>query len=38
MMGTDRFKPSDFYDNGVMRELDESGFLDGLYPAKATPK
>ena len=30
-IGTERFKPSDFYDNSIMKELDESGFLDALY-------
>ena len=26
-----RYEPEDFYDDSFMRELDESGFLDGLY-------
>jgi ABC-type nitrate/sulfonate/bicarbonate transport system substrate-binding protein len=26
-----RYKPEDFYDDSLMRELDESGFLDRLY-------
>jgi ABC-type nitrate/sulfonate/bicarbonate transport system substrate-binding protein len=26
-----RFQPSDFYDDSLMRELDESGFIDALY-------
>lgn len=26
-----RFKPEDFYDSSYMKELDESGFIDGLY-------
>ena len=26
-----RYKPEDFYDDSLMRELDESGFLDSLY-------
>ena len=26
-----RYKPEDFYDDSLMRELDESGFVDGLY-------
>lgn len=26
-----RYQPEDFYDDSFMRELDESGFLDGLY-------
>ena len=26
-----RYQPEDFYDDSLMRELDESGFLDGLY-------
>jgi NitT/TauT family transport system substrate-binding protein len=30
-MGTDRFQASDFYDNSIMQELDDSGFLDELY-------
>jgi ABC-type nitrate/sulfonate/bicarbonate transport system substrate-binding protein len=30
-LGTDKFKASDFYDNSLMQELDDSGFLDGLY-------
>jgi ABC-type nitrate/sulfonate/bicarbonate transport system substrate-binding protein len=35
-MGTDAFEASDFYDNSLMKELDDSGFLDGLYqPAAA---
>jgi ABC-type nitrate/sulfonate/bicarbonate transport system substrate-binding protein len=25
-----RYKPTDFYDDSLMREIDESGFLDGL--------
>jgi NitT/TauT family transport system substrate-binding protein len=30
-MGTDKFQASDFYDNSLMQELDDSGFLDRLY-------
>lgn len=30
-----RFKPEDFYDSSYMKELDDSGFLDKLYPAPA---
>ncbi|MSO21424.1 MAG: ABC transporter substrate-binding protein [Acidobacteria bacterium] len=26
-----KYKPEDFYDDSLMKELDESGFLDGLY-------
>jgi len=26
-----RYTPEDFYDDSLMRELDESGFLDRLY-------
>jgi len=26
-----RYKPEDFYDDSLMRELDESGFIDSLY-------
>ena len=26
-----RYTPEDFYDDSLMRELDESGFLDSLY-------
>ncbi|MBI2817191.1 MAG: ABC transporter substrate-binding protein [Acidobacteria bacterium] len=26
-----KFKPEDFYDDSLMRELDQSGFIDGLY-------
>ncbi len=26
-----KFKPTDFYDDTYIRELDESGFIDGLY-------
>jgi ABC-type nitrate/sulfonate/bicarbonate transport system substrate-binding protein len=26
-----RYKPEDFYDDSFMREMDQSGFLDGLY-------
>lgn len=26
-----KYKPEDFYDSSLMKELDESGFLDGLY-------
>jgi hypothetical protein len=28
-----KFKPADFYDDSLIRELDESGFIDGLYKA-----
>jgi ABC-type nitrate/sulfonate/bicarbonate transport system substrate-binding protein len=27
-----KFSPEDFYDNSLIRELDESGFIDALYP------
>lgn len=26
-----KYKPEDFYDDSLMKELDDSGFLDGLY-------
>ena len=26
-----KYKPEDFYDDSLVKELDESGFLDGLY-------
>ena len=26
-----RYTPEDFYDDSLMRELDESGFIDSLY-------
>ena len=26
-----KYKPEDFYDDSFVRELDESGFIDGLY-------
>jgi ABC-type nitrate/sulfonate/bicarbonate transport system substrate-binding protein len=26
-----KFKPEDFYDDSLMRELDESGFIDDVY-------
>lgn len=26
-----KYKPEDFYDNTLVRELDQSGFIDGLY-------
>jgi hypothetical protein len=26
-----RYKPEDFYDDSFVREMDASGFLDGLY-------
>jgi len=26
-----RYKPEDFYDDSIVRELDQSGFIDGLY-------
>ena len=26
-----QYAPEDFYDDSLMRELDESGFLDSLY-------
>jgi len=28
-----QYEPEDFYDDSIMRELDESGFIDGLYEA-----
>jgi hypothetical protein len=26
-----RYSPSDFYDDSLMREIDQSGFIDALY-------
>jgi ABC-type nitrate/sulfonate/bicarbonate transport system substrate-binding protein len=29
-----RYRPRDFYDDSLMREIDQSGFIDGLYGLK----
>ncbi len=28
-----QYQAEDFYDDSILRELDESGFIDGLYEA-----
>jgi hypothetical protein len=34
-----KYKPEDFYDDSMLREIDASGFIDGLYanPAARQP-
>jgi hypothetical protein len=29
--GIDKYKPTDFYDESLMKELDKSGFIDSAY-------
>ena len=33
-----RFKPEDFYDDTIIKELDESGYIDSLYPGGKSPR
>ena len=33
-----RFRPEDFYDDTIIRELDESGYIDSLYPGGKAPR
>lgn len=33
---THKYTPEDFYDDSLMRELDDSGFIDSLYGAVAS--
>lgn len=33
-----KFKPEDFYDDSIIKELDESGYIDSLYPGGVAPK
>ena len=32
-----KFKPEDFYDDTIIKELDESGYIDSLYPGGKAP-
>jgi len=33
-----RFKPEDFYDDTIIKELDASGYIDSLYPGGKSPR
>jgi ABC-type nitrate/sulfonate/bicarbonate transport system substrate-binding protein len=33
-----KFKPEDFYDDTIIKELDESGYIDSLYRGGVAPK
>jgi ABC-type nitrate/sulfonate/bicarbonate transport system substrate-binding protein len=33
-----RFKPEDFYDDTIIKELDASGYIDSLYPGGVAPR
>ena len=33
-----KFRPDDFYDDTIIKELDESGYIDSLYPGGKSPR